>query len=316
MKAASQTLIVAGVGSPPSVARAREKSLGALLSELFKARLTVLVLLTTWVGFYMGSRGTPAYALMIHTVLATALLASGAAALNQVLEREFDAKMKRTKGRPLPSGQMTPEAALLIGGMCAAEGLVYLALAANLLTALLGAVTLCSYLLAYTPLKRVTTLNTVVGAIPGALPPLMGWTAARNGVSAEGWALFAILFFWQLPHFLAIAWMYREDYQRGGFVMLPSVDPDGSRTGRQALCHTLGLLPISLCPFVLRMAGPIYLFGALALGLIFIWKAGLFASQRSEGRARSLFYTSILYLPLLLGLMVLDKVGPIWAPFN
>jgi protoheme IX farnesyltransferase len=308
MKAAGQTLIVAAPALSLKAARAQEKSLAALLSELFKARLTFLVVLTTLVGFYIGSPGTPVYGLMIQTVLATALLASGASALNQALEREYDAKMRRTADRPLPSGRMTPEAALMIGGACAAAGMIYLAVAVNLLTALLGAITLCSYLLIYTPLKRVTTLNTVIGAIPGALPPLMGWTAAQDRISGEGWALFALLFFWQLPHFLAIAWMYREEYQNAGFVMLPSVDPTGVRTGRQALCHTLGLLPISLCPFVFRLAGPFYLLGAVILGLVFVWQAWRFARELTEGRARALFYTSIAYLPLLLGLMVIDKV--------
>jgi protoheme IX farnesyltransferase len=308
MKVASQPLIAAGAPSALKAARLHEKSLAALLSELFKARLTFLVLLTTLVGFYMGSRGAPAYGLMFNTVLATALLASGAAALNQVLEREHDAKMHRTQDRPLPSGRMSPETALLIGGGCAAGGLLYLALAVNLLTAFLGAITLCSYLLIYTPLKRVTTLNTVIGAIPGALPPLMGWTATRGNISGEGWALFALLFFWQLPHFLAIAWMYRDDYRKAGFVMLPLVDPEGVRTGRQAFCHTLGLLPISLCPFVFRLAGPVYLCGALILGVIFLWQAWKFARDLTQARARTLFYTSILYLPLLLILMVVDKV--------
>jgi protoheme IX farnesyltransferase len=308
MKAASQTMIVAGAEAALKSSRAHEKSIAALLTDLFKARLTFLVVLTTLVGFYMGSHGATAYGLMVNTVLATALLASGAAALNQVLEREFDAKMQRTQDRPLPSGRMSPEAALLIGGACAVGGLAYLALAVNLLTAFLGAITLCTYLLVYTPLKRVTTLNTVIGAIPGALPPLMGWTAAGNGITAPGWALFALLFFWQLPHFLAIAWMYREDYQKAGFVMLPQIDPDGARTGRQALCHTLGLLPISLCFFVLRLAGPIYLCGALVLGLVFLWQTQRFARDLTRARARALFYTSILYLPLLLILMVADKV--------
>jgi protoheme IX farnesyltransferase len=307
MKAAAQSFVTAEA-VPLKAARAHDKSIATLLTELFKARLTFLVVLTTLVGFYMGSRGTPAYGLMIHTVLATALLASGAAALNQVLEREFDAKMKRTQDRPLPSGRMSPEAALLIGGICALGGLVYLTLAVNLLTAFLGAITLCSYVFVYTPLKRVTTLNTVIGAIPGALPPLMGWTAAQDSVSGAGWALFALLFFWQLPHFFAIAWMYREDYRNAGFVMLPLVDPDGSRTGRQALCHTLGLLPISLCFFELRLVGPLYLGLALVLGLVFVWQAWRFARDLTQARARALFYTSILYLPLLLILMVVDKI--------
>ena len=246
MKAALQTLAVA-----PALekSRAADKSAAAVLCELFKLRLTILVLLTTFVGFYLGWRGPMAWGLMLHTLLGTALLAAGASALNQLLERDYDARMRRTEDRPLPSGRMTPEAALIIGGVCAGAGVIWLALAVNQLTAMLGALTLASYLFVYTPLKRLTTLNTAVGAIPGALPPLMGWTAARGEVTGEGWALFAILFFWQLPHFLAIAWMYREDYARAGFVMLPVADPTGARTGKQALSHTLGLLPVSLCPF-------------------------------------------------------------------
>ncbi len=284
-----------------------EKSLGALLSDLFKARLTFLVLLTTLVGFYVGSRGPINYLLMLHAVVATAMVAAGAAALNQLLEREHDAKMKRTASRPIPSGHMTPDTALVIGAACSAAGLIYLAFAVNLITAVLGAATLCSYLFVYTPLKRVTTLNTAIGAIPGALPPLMGWTAARGEITNDGWALFAILFFWQLPHFLAIAWMYREEYARAGFAMLPVLDPTGERTGRQALSHTLGLLPISLCPFVFHLVGPLYLGGALILGGVFLWYAFRFSRELSVARARALFYASILYLPLLLGLMVLDK---------
>jgi protoheme IX farnesyltransferase len=186
--------------------------------------------------------------------------------------------------------------------------LAYLALAVNPLTALLGAVTLVSYVCVYTPLKRVTWLNTAVGAVPGALPPLMGWTAARGELSGEGWALFAILFFWQIPHFLAIAWMYRDEYAKAGFVMLPSIDPDGHRTARQAVSHTLGLLMVSLLPFLFRLTGRVYLFGALALGLGFIACALLFSRDLSLRRARQLFFASILYLPLLMGLMVLDKL--------
>jgi len=160
----------------------------------------------------------------------------------------------------------------------------------------------------YTPLKRVTTLNTAIGAVPGALPPLMGWTAARGEINVEGWSLFAILFFWQLPHFLAIAWMYRDDYAKAGFAMLPVFDSDGQRTAGQTVSHTLGLLPISLCPFLLKLAGVVYLAGALVLGLAFLWQAVQFSRELTAQRARQLFYASILYLPLLLGLMVLDKI--------
>ncbi len=305
MKATAQTLTVpAAIGK----SAAPEKSLAAALGDLFKMRLTFLVLLTTLVGFYLGWRGPMAYGLMFNAVLGTALVAAGAAALNQLLECEHDAKMRRTQSRPLPSGRFTAETVLVIGACCAGAGLIYLALAVNLLTALLGAITLASYLFVYTPLKRVTTLNTAVGAIPGALPPLMGWTAARGEITSDGWSLFAILFFWQLPHFLAIAWMYREEYFNAGFVMLPGLDATGERTGRQALSHTMGLLPVSLCPFLFKLVGPLYLFGALALGGVFLWCAFQFARRRTVRRARVLFYASILYLPLLLILMVLDKV--------
>ncbi len=291
-----------------SVAAPVEKSWFAVISDLIKARLTFLVLLTTLVGFYVGYSGGLNWWLLLHTMLGTALLASGASALNQLLEREHDAKMRRTEDRPLPSGRMKPTTVLVFGGACGGLGLIYLALAVNLTTALLGAITLTSYVFIYTPLKRVTTLNTVFGAIPGALPPLMGWTAARGDISREGWALFAILFFWQLPHFYAIAWIYREQYQRAGFVMLPVVDPAGERTSRQAVSNTLGLLPISLCPYVFHMAGPIYLFGALVLGLAYLWFAIQFSRYLTVPRARQLFFASILYLPLLLALMVLDKI--------
>src|SRR5437867_1722077 len=285
-----------------------EKSWVAVYSDLFKARLTFLVLLTTLVGFYIGFRGSVDYLLMLHTLLGTALVASGASALNQLLEREYDAKMRRTQNRPLPAGRLQPNTVLIVGGVSAALGLIYLALAVNLITSLIGAASFASYLFVYTPLKRVTWLNTAIGAVPGGLPPLMGWTAARGQLSGEGWALFAILAFWQLPHFLAIAWMYREDYAKAGFKMLPVIDPQGHRTGRQAVSHTLGLLPVSLCPFLFKLAGPVYLFGAVILGLIFLWYAIQFSCQLTVPRARQLFYASILYLPLLLAVMVLDKV--------
>ncbi len=285
-----------------------EKSWIAIFAELFKARLTFLVLLTTLVGFYLGFRGAVDYLLMIHTLLGTALVASGASALNQLLEIDYDARMRRTQDRPLPSGRLQPQTVLLIGAGCAVAGLAYLALAGNYVTSLLAAASLLSYVFIYTPLKRVTWLNTAIGAIPGGLPPLLGWTAARGHLNREGWALFAILAFWQLPHFLAIAWMYRDEYARAGFKMLPLIDPDGHRTGRQAVSHTLGLLPISLTPFLFKLTGPTYLAGALVLGLAFLWHAIQFSRHLTLARARQLFFFSILYLPLLLGLMVFDKI--------
>ena len=227
----------------------------------------MLVLLTTLVGFYMGwSNGTMDYLKMFHALFGTALVASGAAALNQLLEREYDARMKRTAGRPLPSGRLQPVTVMLFGGICSLVGTVYLAMFANPMTSVLGAISLVSYIFIYTPLKRLTWLNTAVGAIPGALPPLMGWVAARGQLEPGGWALFAVLAFWQMPHFFAIAWMYKDEYAKAGFKMLPSVDPDGSRTAQQSVSHTIGLLLVSLSPFVLHMAGKFYLVAAILLG--------------------------------------------------
>jgi len=299
MKATAQSLDAAAAG---------DKGRFAVFSELIKARLTVLVLLTTLTGFYLGQAGPVNWLLLLQTMLGTGLLAAGAAALNQFLERQHDALMRRTQDRPLPSQRLHPDTALIFGAACSVAGMVHLAYAVNLLTSFLGALTLASYLFLYTPLKRMTTLNTVIGAVPGALPPLMGWTAVRGEISVGGWALFAILFFWQLPHFLAIAWLYREDYARAGFVMLPVRDPDGIRTGRSAVSHTLGLLPVSLAPFLLGMAGAVYVFGAMLLGGVFIGLAIRFSRELTDRRARQLFFYSILYLPLLLGLMALDKI--------
>lgn len=299
MKATAETL---------ESARPVERGNVGVYADLFKARLTALVLLTTLVGAYLGFRGAADYWLLFHTLLGTGMLASGAAALNQLLERDHDSKMRRTETRPLPSGRLSVPWVGGLGLGLSLGGLVYLGLWVNLLTCLLGALTLISYLFVYTPLKRITTLNTVIGAIPGALPPLMGWTAVRDEVTAGGWALFAILFFWQLPHFLAIGWLYREDYARAGFAMLPVLDTDGARTGRQAVCHTLGLCFVSLFPIVLGMAGGLYFAGAMALGAVFLISAIRFAKHMEMRHARQLFFVSILYLPLLLGLMVFDKV--------
>lgn len=299
MKAVAQTL------SAPQIA---EKTSFAVFSELIKLRLTSLVLLTTAVGFYVGVRGVMDWSLLFHTLFGTALVAGGAAALNQLIEREHDAKMVRTEDRPLPSGRLQPATVLIGGVLAAGVGLAYLATKVNLLTSILGILTLTSYLFVYTPLKRITSLNTVIGAIPGALPPLMGWTAARDQINVEGWSLFAILFLWQLPHFLAIAWMYREDYARAGFVMLPVIDPEGVRTGRQAVSHTLGLVSVSLFPFLFGMAGKFYCAGAIVFGALFLVAAIRFSRHLTRDHARRLFFVSIIYLPLLLGLMVLDKI--------
>ena len=284
------------------------KSWFAVYSDLVKARLTTLVLLTTLVGFYVGYQGAMNYLLMFHALFGTALVASGAAALNQLLEREYDARMRRTAGRPLPSGRLQPVSVMLFGGVCSLLGTIYLALLVNPLTSVLGAISLVSYLFIYTPLKRLTWWNTAVGAIPGALPPLMGWAAARGELGPGGWALFAILAFWQLPHFFAIAWMYKDEYAKAGFKMLPSVDPDGSRTAQQAVSHTLGLLMVSLSPFVLHLAGKVYLVAAILLGGFYLWRAIQFGRKLDVPSAKKLFFASIIYLPLLLIALVANKL--------
>lgn len=280
----------------------------AVYADLFKARLTLLVLITTAVGFYIGQQGPLNYLLLTHAVLGTALVASGGAALNQLLEREHDARMRRTQSRPLPSGRLQPGTVRLLGSALGLGGLAYLAILVNPLTAWIGAFTLVTYVFVYTPLKRLTWLNTLVGAIPGAIPPLMGWTAARGTLSPEGFALFGIQAFWQIPHFMAIAWIYRDEYARAGFKMLPLFDPSGARTARQALSHTAALIVVSVCVYLFHLTGPVYLLGALVLGGLFLWFAVGFARALTLASARKLFYFSIIYLPLLLGLVVLDKV--------
>jgi len=294
--------IVPGLSAPTAQAWV------SIYADLFKARLTLLVLLTTLVGFYMGFRGPMNYLLMLHTLLGTALVAAGASALNQLLERDYDARMKRTQTRPLPSRLLQPSTVLVIGCITAIVGLAYLAMAVNGITSVVGAISLVTYLFIYTPLKRISWLNTAAGAVPGALPPLMGWTAATGQLSGPGWTLFAILAFWQIPHFLAIAWLYRDEYARAGFQMLPNVDPSGRRTARQAVTLSVGLLLVSAVPFLLKMAGPVYLIGALTLGLAFLWCAIRFARLLAIAQARQLFLASILYLPLLLSLLVMDKI--------
>ena len=286
----------------------REKSWAAVFADLIKARLTTLVLLTTLVGFYLGETGRVNYWLMFHVLLGTGLVAAGAAALNELLEREHDAKMRRTASRPLPSGRMQPATVAILGGAMSVAGLIYLATLVNPLTSVVGAVTSISYLFIYTPLKRVTWTNTLIGAIPGALPPLMGWTAARNELGGEGWTLFAILAFWQLPHFFAIAWLYRDEYAKAGFVMLPNIDPDGSRTGQQSVSNTIALLLVSLCPFALHMSGRIYLVTAILLGAAFLFCAIQFSRRLDNRSAKVMFFLSIIYLPLLLIAMVFDKL--------
>lgn len=247
---------------------------------------------------------------LLSALFGTWLVASGSAALNELLERRTDAMMPRTRNRPLPAGRLSPDAALLIGFALIVGGLTCLYVFVNLLAAALAGLTMATYLFAYTPLKRRTTLNTLVGAIPGALPPMIGWAAARGTVDSGAWALFAILFCWQMPHFLAIAWLYREDYARAGFVMLPNLDETGEITGRQAANYSFALLLVSLLPGVLGMAGRGYFLGAFLLGAGMIFFA--LRMQLAPGRryARQLFFASIIYLPVLLALLALGKATP------
>ena len=281
-------------------------SRAADFAELAKPRITSLVLVTAAVGFAVGGQGSIDWVAFFVFMAGTALLCGGASTLNQYLERDADALMERTRRRPIPGGRIRPEEALVFGLALSAAGLVVLAFV-NPLTLALGAASLLSYVLAYTPLKRVTSLCTVVGAVPGALPPLMGWTASRGSLGAAGWGLFAILFLWQLPHFLAIGWLYRDDYARGGFPMLAVTDRDGASTGRQAVLYATALLPVTLAAGLLASAGAGYLWGGLVLGLGFLACAAAFAWKRTVGSARRLFLASVLYLPLLLGLMVFDR---------
>ena len=288
--------------------RPRPATAAADLMELVKARLSVLTVATAMAGFALGVRDTWSWLLLAATLAGTALSAAGAAALNQWWERDFDARMKRTRDRPLPAGRMAASDALLTGTVLSVSGVLLLALFANLLAAGLAAATIIFYIFVYTPLKRVTELNTIVGAVPGALPPLIGWTAARGSINAEGLTLFAILFLWQMPHFLAIAWLYRADYAQAGFKMLSEHDESGAVTGRQAFIYALALPAVSLLPSVFFEYSAVYFYGALLLGAGFASMAANFAvSGGSIPAARWLFLGSIAYLPLLLGLMVLAR---------
>jgi protoheme IX farnesyltransferase len=276
-------------------------------AELTKPRITFLIVLTAAAGFCLASRGGVNYPLLLSSMLGIALLSSGVGTLNQYLERDLDGLMRRTANRPLPSGKLLPSEALLFGVALSVLAEVYLLLFVNPLTALLGLVTFAGYLFLYTPLKTRTTLSTAVGAFPGAMPPLMGWVAARGKIDVAAGVLFAILFLWQFPHFLAIAWMYREDYGRAGICMLPVVEPDGRVTGQQIIAYTLMLIPVSLLPAMLGIAGRFYFIAALVLGLAFLAAGVRAALSKSNQHARQLLLASVLYLPLLFGVMVLNR---------
>ena len=275
--------------------------------ELTKPRITFLIVLTSAAGFGLASRRGIDYLALVSALLGIALLSSGIATLNQYAERDLDGLMRRTAGRPLPSGKLAPWEALAFGAGLTIAAEVYLLLLVNPLSALLGLTVIAGYLFGYTPLKTRSSLSTVVGAFPGAVPPLIGWTAATGTLSIEGWVLFAILFLWQFPHFLAIAWMYREDYSRAGILMLPVVEPDGRVTAQQIVLYTLMLIPVSLLPTVLGISGRFYFSGAIVLGLLFLYSSIRAAFSMSRQHAKQLLLASVLYLPLLFILMVVNK---------
>jgi protoheme IX farnesyltransferase len=289
----------------PAVAGAKAARLSDYLA-LTKPGITVMVAITSALGFAAASAGATDWTLLFHLVAGTTLSAAGAAALNMFLEREADAKMERTRNRPLPAGRMVPAEALVFGALLSAGGIAWLALTTNLLAAGVSAATIASYLGLYTPLKKRTSLSTLVGAVPGALPPVLGWTAASGTLGPGAAVLFLVLFFWQLPHFLALAWIYREDYARAGFPLLTVEGPDGASTGRQVVLQTLALVVVSLLPAgIPGMAGEAYFVAALLLGAGFLGFGIAFAVERTRGRAWRLFFASITYLPLLLGALAL-----------
>ena len=283
------------------------KALWKDLKILTKSGITIMVVVSAAVGILLASREPIPLWLWFHTLFGTGLVSAGSSALNQVVERDLDARMNRTAQRPIPSGRVHPDIALMIGVLLAVAGIAELSLAVNLLTALLAGGTLAGYVFIYTPMKRWNSLATIVGAIPGAVPPMIGWAAVRGEIEAGAWALFALLFFWQMPHFLAIAWMYRDDYERGGFPMLTVRDPEGLRTARQAVLYCAALIPVSLLPAPLGLAGVPYLVGALLFGLLFFAATLSFALERSHEKARRLMFVSIFYLPMVLTALVLDR---------
>lgn len=291
----------------PDRERARHKGLD--LWSLTKPRLNLLVLFTTWGGVYLARPEGVATSTLLHTLVGTALVAGGAAALNQVWERDTDLLMRRTRLRPLPDRRLGVQESTVFGLVISLVGLVELAWGANLTSAAVAALTHVSYVAVYTPLKTRTSLATLVGAVPGALPPVIGWAAATGEVPLGAWVLFGIVFLWQMPHFLAIAWMYRDDYANAGIPLLPVLEPDGRRTGTQALLYAAALWPVSLMAAVVGLGGILYLVVATALGFAFIALAALFARDRTVATARRLFLFSLAYLALLWATLVVDRVA-------
>ena len=275
--------------------------------ELTKPRIAILLVLTSAAGFYLGTVGTFDYVLFANSMISIALLAFGVATLNQYWERDLDPLMRRTSTRPLPTGKVTPTEALIFGILQCVVAEAYLFFLVNPLTAFLGLIVIFGYVLVYTPLKTRTSVSTAIGAIPGALPPLMGWTAVADHITPFAWALFAMQFLWQFPHFLAIAWMYREEYAKAGILMLPVVEPAGKITMRQIVMFTIMLVPVSLAPFFFGISGPIFLIAASVLGVLFLIASIKAASSKTNEMAKRLLLASVIYLPLLFIFMVADK---------
>jgi len=277
--------------------------------ELTKPRITWLILMSTGIGYYFGhTAGGWSFWSILNTLIGTGLIASGTAALNQWYEREADRHMRRTQSRPLPSGRLRPPQAFWFAVTLAVLGALELGFLVNWLSSVLGVLTLVLYLCLYTPLKQKTWWSTTIGAIPGAMPPLIGFAAAAGHLTPAAWALYAILLIWQFPHFYAIAWMYREDYSRAGIQMLPVVEPDGASTSRQILIYSVLLIPVSLVPGWLGMTGALYSVGALAMGLLFLYSGIRVSLDRTKVRARKVLLASVVYLPVLYGLMIIDPV--------
>lgn len=292
----SDAAVIAG-----STARARD------FVALAKPRLNLLVVASTLAGYAMADGDSLGVGRVCGLLLGTGLVAGGASAFNQVMERDLDALMQRTRTRPLPDQRLQPAEGLVFAGAITLAGVLMIAASANLVAAAVAVATLLSYVVVYTPLKRRSSLGTVIGAIPGALPPIIGWAASSGAVPTQAWTLFGIMFLWQLPHFLAIAWIYREDYARAGFPMLAVLEPDGRSTGRQSVLYAAALVPLSLAPTLMGMAGEIYFAGALVLGLVFLGLTLQFARTRAVRDARRVFFGSITYLPLLWILMIANK---------
>lgn len=276
--------------------------------ELAKPRIVLMVLVTAFVGFYVGSEKIPDYLRLLQMLFGTALAAGGTLALNQFVERDTDAMMQRTRRRPLPDGRVQPREALWFGALITMAGLVYLALAVNLQSVWVTALITLSYLLLYTPMKRKSSLCMLVGAVPGALPPVIGWVAARGDFKVDAWVLFAIMFLWQVPHTLAIARLYREDFAKAGIQFLPVIDPEGASTNRQIISHCAALLAVSLLPTLLGLAGAVYFTVAFVLGVGFLASGISLAMESTPSGARRLLFASLIYLPVLLLVMALDRV--------